>query len=188
MSRLKKHVSRIWKKKEASTVQLSDEAALQVANALTQYIPGNHPSIIEWLKSSEVSDNHIGYGNVGIQEVPLKRPRQQSEEQFRRSWNSQRLDVEIPEALIDIKFDQLRTVDILAPAEFRDRNDSGLSLFEDFTRPPSAARKHPAEATDRNGVGIWELSDQWETLEGRLRDLVEEHAASCRKCWHECWE
>jgi len=77
-------------------------------------------------------------------------------------------------------------VDILGPVEFRDRNDSGLSLVEDFTRPP---RKHPAEATDVNEAGILELSEKWESLEGKLRDLVEEHAERCRKCWcEECWE
>ena len=180
MSRLKKHVSRLWKKKQTSASHTTDEASIKAAASFNTYNPDDHPNVIGWLECPEEPDT-----NLGMQEVPLKQPKRQSEERFRQSWNSHGLDVEIPEALIDVKFDQLRTADILGPVEFRERNDSGLSLVEDFTRPPI---RHPSEATGSKEAAIWRLSDQWETRNGRLRDLIDEHAASCRKCWHECWE
>jgi hypothetical protein len=120
-----------------------------------------------------------------VHEVPLQESRRQYEEQFRGSWNGFLPAVEILEGLIDVDFDQLRTVDILGPVGFRDRNDSGLSVVEDFTRPP---RRHPAEAVDINEAGILKLSEKWETREGCLKDLIEEHAETCRECCHEvCW-
>jgi len=180
MSRLRKIASRLWTKKAAG-----DEAALQAAAALTKYNPDKHPHIIEWLVASESS----GSKNVGMHEVPPQQPRREFENQFRRSWNGFLPALGIPDGSIDIKFDQLRTVDNLGPVEPRDRNDSGLSLFKDFTRPPGAKRRHPAEATDSSDASMmWELSEQWETREGMMRDLIEEHAKSCRECWHEdCW-
>lgn len=178
MSRLKKHVSRLWKKKQTSASHTPDEASIQAAAAFNAYNPDNHPSVVEWLETSETSATILISNNIGMQEVPIAQPSRQSEAQFRQSWNSHGLDVEIPEAVIDVKFDQLRTVDILGPVEFRERNDSGLSLVEHFTRP----RKRPSEATDVNEAAIWRLSDQWETRKGRLRDLVDEHAESCWKC------
>ena len=186
MSRLKKLPSRLRTKKAALVSQRCDEATRQAAAALKAYKPDDHPDIIQWLETFEISDDNPGSKPVGMHEVPLQEPRSHSEEHFRRSWNGFLPAVEYPEGSIDIKFDQLRTVDILGPVESRDRNDSGLSLVEDFTRPP---RKHPAEATDVNEAGILELSEKWESLEGKLRDLVEEHAERCRKCWcEECWE
>ena len=185
MSRLKKHVSRLWKKKQTSASHTPNEASIQAAAAFNAYNPDNHPSVVEWLETSETSATILISNNIGMQEVPIAQPSRQSEAQFRQSWNSHGLDVEIPEAVINVKFDQLRTVDILGPVEFRERNDSGLSLVEDFTRPP---RRHPSEAIDVNEAGILELSEMWKTREGCLRDLIEEHAESCRKCWHEsCW-
>lgn len=185
MSRLKKQVPRLWKRKKASAPQSPDEAILQAEVALTEYKPDDHPDIIEWLERPDACDSYPGLGTVGMQKVPLKRPGRGSQEEFRRSWNSHGLDVEIPEGSIDVKFDQLRTVDILDPVERRERNDSGVSLVEDFTRPP---KKHPAEAVDIIEAGILELGETWESREGRLRDLIEEHAENCRECWHEaCW-
>ena len=190
MSRLKKIASRLWTKKAASTSQAAQEAALlaaaAAAAALAKYNPDNHPDIIAWLETSESS----GSKNVGMHQVPLQtEPSRDFEGQFRRSWNGFLPALGCPDGSMDIAFDQLRTVDILGPVEPRDRNDSGLSLFEDFTRPPGAARKHPADGTDCGDAGMmWELSERWETREGMMRDLIEEHAASCRKCWHEtCW-
>jgi hypothetical protein len=120
-----------------------------------------------------------------MHEVPFQESRRQPEEQFRRSWNGFLPAVEALDGLLDIRFDQLRTVDILRPVDTQARHDSGLSLVEDFTRPPT---KHPAEVTDVNEAGIRELSEMWKTREGCLRDLIEEHAEICRKCWHEdCW-
>jgi hypothetical protein len=186
MSRLKKLPSQLWTKKVASKANAHNEATLRAAAALEAYKPDDHPDIIEWLETFETSDNNPGFKPVGMHEVPLQEPRSHSEEHFRRSWNGFLPAVEYPEGSIDIKFDQLRTVDILGPIEPRDRNDSGVSLVADFTRPP---RKYSAEATDANEAGILGLSVQWETLEGKLRDLVEEHAERCRKCWcEECWE
>ena len=180
-------MSRIWTAKAATAApQLRDEATCQAAAALTQYNSDDYPDIIEWLETFGTSDDNLGSKPVGIHEVPLQEPRHRSEEHFRRSWNSFLPAVEPPNGSINIKFDQLRTVDILGPIESRDRNDSGVSLVEDFTRPP---RKHPAEANDVDEAGILELSEKWETLEGKLSDLVEEHAERCRKCCcEECWE
>ena len=188
MPRLKKLASRLWTKKAASALQVADgEAALQVAAAAasSKYSPDDHPNIIEWLETSEAS----GSKNVGMHEVPLQKTRGDFENRFRRSWNGFLPALGIPDGSIDIKFDQLRTVDILGPVEPRDRNDSGLSVFGDFTRPPGAKRRHPAEATDSSDASMmWELSEQWETREGMMKDLIEEHAESCRECWHEgCW-
>lgn len=183
MARLKRFASRLWAKTPISTANSPDEAAL--AAALSEYKPDNHPNIIEWLELSLSSNTNPGSRPVGMHEVPLQAPRSQSEEQFRKSWNGFLPAVEGPDGYIDVNFDQLRTVDILGPVEFRDRNDSGLSLVEDFTRPP---RRHPAEAVGVEEAGILELSDQWETREGCLRDLIKEHAERCRECWHEdCW-
>lgn len=177
MARLKKFASRLWAKTPTSLANSPDEA--RPAAALTEYKPDDHPNIIECLGE----DYNLGSKPAGMHEVPPQGSRQQSEEQFRRSWNGFLPAVEAVDGLIDVKFDQLRTVDILGPVEFRDRNDSGLSLVEDFTRPP---RKHPAEAVDFNGAGILKLSEMWETREGCLRDLIEEHAERCRACCHEC--
>lgn len=184
MARLKRFASRIWAKTSTATANSPNEAT-PLAD-LTEYNPDEHPNVIEWLEFSLSSTTNPGSKPVGMHEVPLQGHICQYEEQFRRSWNGLLPAVEALDGLIDIKFDRLRTVDILGPVEFRDRNDSGLSLVEDFTRPP-AARKHPAEATGASESGILELSGQWETREGCLRDLIEEHAERCRKCWHECW-
>ena len=190
MSRLKNLIAQFSEKKAAApAAQQIDEAAvvaLRTAAALTEYIykPDNHLNVTTWLETSKAFDMTLGSENLVMQEVPLQGPRRQSEEQFRGSWNSHRLDVEIPEAVIDVGFDQLWAEGALgAVAEPLYRNDSALSLHEDFTRPNDAWK------SDVNKARIWELSAQWETHEGMLRDMVDEHTASCRKCWHEdCWE
>lgn len=183
MARLKTFASRLWAKTSTCTANSPNEAT--PAAALTEYNPDEHPNIIEWLEISLSSTTNPGSKPVGMHEVPFQGHSCHFEEQFRRSWNGFLPAVEALDGLIDVKFDQLRTVDILGPVEFRDRNDSGLSLAEDFTRPP---RKHPAESSDVDEAGTRQLSDQWETREGCLKDLIQEHAESCRKCWHEsCW-
>jgi hypothetical protein len=126
MARLKTFASRLWAKTPNSTAKSPDEATS--AAALTEYKPDNHPNIIEWLEISFSSISNHGSKPVGMHEVPIQLFRRQSEERFRRSWNGFLPAIESHDGSIDVRFDQLRTVDILGPVVYWDRDDSGLSL------------------------------------------------------------
>jgi hypothetical protein len=182
-------VSRISRKKaDIVASQTYDDATLEAAAALTRFRPDSHPSIIKWLEHHRASDGGLNSENIDLEEVPLQGPRRHSEEVFRRSWNGFLQDPGLAEAAVDVRFDQLRITYLLGGVEASNRNDSGSDLV-DGSMQPDAAANGKVEPTDIEEAELLELTDRWETRNGRLKDLIEEHAATCRKLGHEsCWE
>jgi len=190
VSHIKSLVSRISRKRQQddSAPQTPGEAKSAAAAALTKYRPERYPSVIQWLECPKASGSRLGPHNADIEEVPQQGPRRQSEEEFRRSWNGFVRNPEIAEAATDDRFDQLRTTYPLDETESADRNDSGLVLVDDSMQP-EVAPDGEAKPTEIDEAELLAMTAKWQTRNGRLRDLIEEHAASCRKCRHEaCWE
>jgi hypothetical protein len=191
VSHMKSLVSGISRKRQQDlpAPQTPEEVTLEAAAALIKYRPERYPSVVQWLESPKASASClVGPENTDIEEVPQQGPRRQSEEEFRRSWNGFVRKPEIAEAATDDRFDQLRTTYPLDETESPNRNDSGLVLVDDSMQPDVALNRE-VETTDIDEAELLAMTAQWQTRIGRLGDLIEEHAASCRKCRHEsCWE